>query len=194
MIKVLILLLLCYAKIAFSVSNNAFIDFLLPLQSLRAEFVQTTYNDNNIAINTKSGTLTFKRPKQLLWRTLIPNEQILLFNNNQLWLLDVEIEQSNQLPLDKIEQSPLYWLITSPKNLANIPNFSHQSTDGIDWYQTSQHSPQYQQLKFGFKNQILHAILLKNALEQTVSVVFNKVSINPDISPKVFAIDLDPSL
>lgn len=191
MIKTLILLGLCYAPAAFGASN-LFVDFFSPLHSLQAEFTQKTYNENGALINTASGLLFFKRPKQLLWHTLSPNEQILLMNNNALWLIDVEIEQSQQLSLDKINQSPLYWLINKPKSLADIPSFEYQHA-GIDWYQTLRNSPQYRQLKFGFKDKILNTILLQNLLDQTVVVVFDKMSINSDIAQEVFEINIDPT-
>lgn len=192
MIKILALLVLGYANATFS-ANNAFVDFFTPLQSLRADFTQNTYNENGALISTTSGLFAFKRPQQLLWHTLNPNEQILLLDNNQLWLIDIEIEQSNQLPIDKINQSPLYWLINPPKSLTNTPNFTHQS-GGIDWYQTAQKSSQYQQLQFGFKNGQLYAISLRNKLGQNVVIVFDKLSVNTDINPKVFEIDVNPVL
>lgn len=193
MIRIFILLILFYTNLALSAGNNSFIDFFSSLESLRTEFTQNTYNDNNELISTTSGILTFKRPNQLLWHTLSPNEQILLLNNNQLWLIDVEIEQSNLLPLNIINQSPLYWLITKPQSLTNIPNFATLRA-GINWYQTSQSSPQYRQLQFGFKDKTLYAISLKNPLDQKVVVVFDKLNINIEILSEVFEINTDPIL
>ena len=161
MIKYLALLVLFWANTAFSITSNKFSHFFNALTSLQADFIQTTYNDKGALINTASGSFIFNRPKQFRWHTTTPNEQILLLNNNELWLIDVELEQAGLQKSQDLSQTPLYWLINKPNTIKNIPTFSHQQ-DGVDWYKANSHSSQYQQLIFGFKDKALHAISLKN--------------------------------
>jgi outer membrane lipoprotein-sorting protein len=47
--------------------------------------------------------------------------------------------------------------------------------------------------EFGFQNGLLSAIVLINNLEQTVSVSFDQLDINPSITPKTFELTIDPS-
>ena len=191
MIKSVVLLALFWANTVLSVPNNQFSDFFNTLESFSANFTQYTYSDTNALIHTTSGTFIFNHPKQLRWHTIIPNEQILLLNNNELWLVDVELEQASLQQTNDLSKTPLYWLVNKPNSLNNLPIFSHQQ-DGVDWYQVSKNSSQYQQLYFGFKDETLHTISLKNELEQTILVLFDQATINPTIKPQAFELNLDP--
>jgi outer membrane lipoprotein carrier protein len=192
MIKPVVLLALFWANTVLSVPNNQFSDFFNTLESFSANFTQYTYSDTNALIHTTSGTFIFNHPKQLRWHTIIPNEQILLLNNNELWLVDVELEQASLQQTKDLSKTPLYWLVTKPNSLNNPPIFSHQK-DNIDWYQANQHSSQYQQLLFGFEDKTLRAVSVINELEQTILILFDQVSINPTIKPQFFKLNLDPA-
>jgi len=190
MIKSLALLVLFWVNTAFSTTSNQFSHFFNELTSLQADFIQTTHNDKGTLINTASGSFIFNRPKQLRWHTTTPNEEILLLNNNELWLIDIELEQASLQKSQDLSQTPLYWLINKPNTIKNIPTFSRQQ-DGIDWYKANSHSSQYQQLVFGFKDKVLHAISLKNSLDQTILIIFEKALMNPTIKLKAFDLKLD---
>lgn len=185
------LLVLFWINTATSANSNQFDIFFNGLESLNANFNQTTYSDTRVLLNNASGRFTFKRPKQLRWHTTKPNEHILLLNSNELWLIDVELEQAILQKNQDLSQTPLYWLINKPSSMIHTPKFSHRK-NSIDWYQTDKHLTQYQQLLFGFKNTKLYAISLKNALGQTVLIVFDKVVINAEIKPKTFTLNLGP--
>ncbi len=172
-------------------TDNQFVNFFTQLESLSANFTQKTYSENNTLIGVTSGQLVFNRPRQLKWYTNTPNEQILLLNDNQLWLIDIELEQASLQSIQDLSQSPLYWLLNKPSLDVDVPKFSHQY-DGVSWYQTHDNSSKAQQLNFGFENQILKAISLKNALEQSVVIVFTDVVINPRINLQVFKPNLEP--
>ena len=185
------LLVLLWINTAISANNNQFDDFFNALESLSADFNQTTYSDTGILLNNASGRFAFKRPQQLRWHTTKPNEQILLLNNNEFWLIDVELEQASLQVNQDLSQTPLYWLINKPESIANMPTFSYRK-NGVDWYGTDRLSSQYQQLYFGFEGKTLRAISLKNQLEQTIIILFDQLSVNPIIKPQTFDLNLDP--
>jgi outer membrane lipoprotein carrier protein len=186
MTKILVVLSIFWANTALS-ANHQFSDFFNSLESLKANFTQTTYSDTHSLLSTTSGTLTFKRPQRLRWHTAQPNEQILLLNNDELWLVDTELEQASLQQIQDLSQTPLYWLINKPSTLQNLPIFSHQENH-IDWYKTNTLT---QVLKFGFKDDLLHAISLKNELEQTVLIVFDQIDTKPNIEHGAFELRID---
>jgi len=190
-IRILALLPLFWMQIAVAATNNQFYDFFNTLNSLKANFIQTTFDDKDVLIYTAAGSLIFNHPKQLRWHTTTPNEQTLLLNNNELWLVDAELEQAVLQKSKDLSKTPLYWLINKPNTIKNIPTFSHQQ-DGIDWYKANSHSSQYQQLIFGFKDKALHVISLKNPLDQTIVIVFKDTLANPVIKPQDFDLKLGP--
>ncbi len=184
MIKILAVLSIFWANTALS-TNHQFSDFFNSLESLKANFTQTTFNETGALIQTTSGTLAFQRPAQIHWHTTSPNEQILLLNNNELWLIDTELEQASLQQTQDLSQTPLHWLINKPNTLKNPPTFSYNKR-GVDWYTT-------QTLKFGFKGGLLHAISFENELGQTILITFDQLNTQPNINPNIFKLRLDPS-
>ena len=190
-IKRLLLLLLFWANIV-SATNHQFTDFFNNLESLHANFIQNTYSKDDKLLNSASGSVAFNRPKQLRWQTNTPNEQILLLNDNQFWLIDVELEQAVLQQITDLAKTPLYWLINKPSALKNIPIFSHRQAD-FDWYEANSNSAKYQQLEFAFSGATLSAVAFKNALQQTVVIMFYDVKINQTINPQTFELNLGPA-
>ncbi len=157
------------------------------MESLSAEFNQNTFDEYQQLIASSKGIIQFKRPQLLLWHTLAPNDQRLLLKADELWLIDAELEQASLQKIDNLINSPLYWLISRPNETDNPP--SHQQTvDGIDWYLNDNN----QQLAFGFKDGVFHAIKLKNELSQTIQIQLDNVKINPIIDSSVFKLNLHP--
>ena len=117
-----------------------------------------------------------------------PNEQILLLNHNELWLVDVELEQATLQKTTDLSKTPLYWLVNKPDRIKNTPVFSH-TEQGTDWYKTTQENTLY----FGFDNNTLSAISLKNELGQTILINFDRLNINPKIDTKAFVLTINPN-
>lgn len=185
MIKILTLLSAFWASTALG-EKRQFSDFFNPLESLSANFTQTTYSNTGALIQNTSGAFDFKRPQQLRWHTIQPNEQILLLNNNELWLIDIDLEQASLQKNQDLSKTPLHYLINKPGAITNMPKFAY-SKEGIDWYIDNT-----QNLSFGFKGKLLQAVSLKNKLEQTVLIIFSQLKINPKIKPEIFKLKLNP--
>lgn len=186
MIKTLALLSIFWANTALA-SNHQFTNFFNALDSLSANFTQTTYGETGVLIQTTTGTLAFQRPQQLRWHTTQPSEQILLLNNNELWLIDTELEQASLQQIQDLSQTPLYYLVNKPSSITNTPKFAY-SKEGLDWYTANT-----QDLTFGFKGKSLQAISLKNELGQTILINFNQLAVNPEINPETFILALNPA-
>ncbi len=187
MTKFLSTLILIFYSFSFANSNHEFSNFFNSFERLSANFTQSTYSNTGALLANSSGTLLFKRPQQLIWHTLIPNEQILLLNNTGLWLVDIELEQASLMQTTDLTQTPLYWLINRPSDISHTPQYTH-TKDKIDWYSTQKAN----QLSFGFKDSTLQAITLNNELDQTILVTFNSVTINPNIKTNAFELNLAP--
>ncbi|ABL01845.1 outer membrane lipoprotein carrier protein LolA [Candidatus Ruthia magnifica str. Cm (Calyptogena magnifica)] len=180
-------LILIFSNFSFANSNHGFSNFFNSFERLSANFTQITYSNTGTLLASSSGTLLFKRPQQLIWHTLIPNERILLLNNTELWLIDIELEQASLIQATNLTQTPLYWLISQPSDISHTPQYTH-TKDKIDWYSTQQAN----QLSFGFKDDVLQAITFNNKLDQTILVNFDSISINPNIKINAFELNLAP--
>ncbi|SFV88807.1 Outer membrane lipoprotein carrier protein LolA [hydrothermal vent metagenome] len=165
-----------------------FTQFFNTLESLKSNFTQTVYSAGDIFISENSGKFTFQRPQQLRWHTTTPNEQILILNNNELWLVDTELEQAVLQKTKDFSETPLYWLINKPDALKDTPKYAY-SEGGIDWYSVNEST---QPVKFGFVGNKLTTISLENELDQVIYIVFNDMQVNTKINPKAFELDISP--
>lgn len=153
---------------------NDFANFFASFETLSADFHQTLLDAQNRQLETSQGQLLFARPEHLRWETTHPTQQVLLLNNQQLYLIDYDLEQVSQRSLENMGGTPLYWLAHSPETLEALPEYSH-SHEGIDWYRANE------QLSFGFQEARLHAIRHTNDLAQTILIQLDNLIINPEI-------------
>ncbi|CAC9958126.1 hypothetical protein [uncultured Gammaproteobacteria bacterium] len=186
MIKILTLISVLWANVAFS-ERNQFSEFFNSIESLSANFSQTIYDEGLTLLSATTGNFSFQRPQQLHWHTVSPNEQILLLNNDELWQIDIELEQAILQQTKDFSKTPLYWLINKPDSIKNTPKFSHQEGD-INWYlAVNTHS---QPIEFGFIDGLLHAISLENELGQIVTISFKQLRVNPNIPAQAFELSV----
>ncbi len=191
-IKVFILITALWANVAISGNSktNQFFEFFNSVESLKANFSQTVYDEGFTLISSTTGSFAFQRPKKLFWHTKKPNDQILLLNNHELWQIDTELEQAVLQEKKDLSKTPLYWLINRPDSLKNTPKFSHSEGD-IDWYLAA--NTYSQPIEFGFTDGLLRAISLDNELGQIITITFDQLAINPTITPKTFELSIDSS-
>ncbi|SMM98265.1 Outer membrane lipoprotein carrier protein LolA [uncultured Candidatus Thioglobus sp.] len=180
--KLLAALFICYSSYA---QANTFSQFFNAFETLSANFAQQTISESGALLNHSSGYLLFKRPQQFIWQIERPNQQTLLLNDKQLWLVDTELEQASRKDVSTIKNTPLYWLLNRGNQLQKRPEYSHTQA-GIDWFVTQQKN----KLSFGFVNKKLHTITLINPLNQTIVVQFNAVVLNADIAENAFKLNL----
>ena len=186
-IKLFILISALWANIALG-ERNQFAEFFNSANSLSASFSQAVYDESFNLLSSTTGTFAFQRPQQLRWHTKQPNGQILLLNNNDMWTIDIELEQAVLQKITDFSKTPLYWLINKPDSIDNTPKFSHH-VGGMDWYLAKADE---QALEFGFMDGLLSAITLENELGQIVSITFDQMRINPNITAKTFEPNINP--
>ncbi len=168
--KTIILLLLSTQIFA-----NDYVNFFNKINSFSANFTQTI--DGN---QSSAGEMFFLRKNKIKWHIKTPNEQILLLNNGKFINYDIELEQA--VIKNYNNNKLLRYIITKPKDLLQLPIFLFKK-DKVNFYQISN-------IIFGFKNKILHNIVLVNNLEQKVIITFNNVVINPQLSADSFKLEL----
>ena len=176
-------LTLCFCSV--TLANNEFEDFFNSFETLSADFIQQIHTDEKKPLTQTSGYLRFKRPVSFIWQTRSPIKQTLLFNNHELWLVDTELEQASQRAMTELKETPLYWLLNRPEQLQSLPKYTH-SESNVNWYATQQPN----QLSFGFRQNLLHAIRLTNPLGQKIQVTFSKMALNPKLEKTDFVLEL----
>lgn len=88
-------------------------DYLATMTGFTAKFAQTVYDEQQQVLQRSSGEVAIKRPGKLRWQVEMPDEELLIANDDVLWLYSPFLEQVSIYSLsDAIGQSP-FMLLTS---------------------------------------------------------------------------------
>ncbi len=165
---------------------------LTPLQSMQAEFVQTT--KNNPARQPKpgqlmrphagtqkfSGVMQVKRPGQFRWETRSPMKQLIVTNGKTVWIYDEDLQQATRQQLDaQIANTPALLFSGHPSAIAKSfrvtqPNPTQpyfvlypRTADGA-----------FDSLAIRFQGNVPAAMELRDSLGQQTTIQFAKVTKN----------------
>ncbi|MBD1388547.1 outer membrane lipoprotein chaperone LolA [Neiella sp. HB171785] len=87
--------------------------YLASMTGFTAKFEQTVYDEQQQVLQQSTGNLAIKRPGMLRWQVETPDEELLIANNDALWLYSPFLEQVSIYDLQAaIGQSP-FMLLTS---------------------------------------------------------------------------------
>lgn len=157
------------------------------LQSLRADFVQTVFDDQSRLIQTSSGRMLMQKPGRFRWDYQEPYPQVIVADGERLWLYDKELEQVTVRPLEQaLTATPLALLSgVAPIEEAFIVGDQLQRAD-MQWYALYPRveQPEFKVLRVGFKSGKLDMIELEDAFNQLTRLSFEDLEPNADIDPR----------
>jgi len=159
--------------------------------AMRANFSQTLYMDPKTKPRKASGKMAVKRPQQFRWETTNPNHQILIANQDTLWIYDVDLEQAIKQKLNKQQSdSPAVFL---SGDLSNLPQ-RYEIKEIIDkikdakTFELKAKSPEdmFQTIRLRFRSNKLRVMTVVTRIEQRSVFNFDQVKLNQPLSTKLF--------
>ena len=186
-----IFLLLCaLAPHALAVDGPARLHaFLEQVHSLRADFVQSLYDEESRKLDESSGKVYIARPGRFRWDYTEPYLQEIVGDGEKVWIYDSELEQVTVRPLgDALGDTPVM-LLSSVEPVEN--SFEVRAVEGPDGYQWAELTPRGDQVSFtsirlGFDDETLRVMELTDAFGQLTRLRFAEVERNPDLEPGLF--------
>lgn len=73
--------------------------------TLTADFTQTLKHQQSGTTEERTGSITFKKPQALLWKTLEPANELIIINDEAIWNYLVEEEVVYKYPLEMLKDS-----------------------------------------------------------------------------------------
>ncbi|WP_096619990.1 outer membrane lipoprotein chaperone LolA [Candidatus Enterovibrio altilux] len=124
--QMLLSLLLC-APVVLASPKQELSTRLDKLNSFTAVFKQMVTSPEGEVISESEGTLAMKRPNLFHWKTIIPDENLLVFDGETLWYYSPVIEQVTAMRLDDmISKTPFSLLIRNDSRNWQNYNVSHE--------------------------------------------------------------------
>ena len=166
--------------------------YLDHLKTLRASFLQTLSDGQGREIDRASGTIIVERPGKFSW-DIHPQSgsgagtagQLLVCDGRNLWFFDRDLEQVTVKPVDAaLSATPALLLsgaVDVRKNFSITPAGERQ---GLQWVLVEPHGAEadFREALFGFDKGELKRMILEDKLDQTATVMLDKVARNAPVS------------
>ncbi len=159
------------------------------LESLRADFIQTVYDEQSRLIEASSGRVHMQKPGRFSWDYQEPAVQMVIADGERLWFYDVDLEQVSVKRMDEaLATTPMALLSgAAPIDKAFTVGETFMQ-GGLQWCELRPKDSQgeFKSLWVAFEGDILRTIELEDAFNRRTRLSFEKLERNVDIEPALF--------
>ena len=178
--------------------------YLDNLKTLRASFLQTLADSQGHEIDRATGTIVVQRPGKFRWEihpqaaggpAAAPGGQpaagqpsagqLMVCDGRNLWFLDRDLDQVTVKPVDSaLSATPAMLLSGAVDVRRNFTIASAGERQGLQWVLVEPHGAEadFREALFGFDRGELRRMILEDKLDQTATVIFDKVERNVPVS------------
>lgn len=160
------------------------------MTTLQGKFAQTLYDNKGEQIEQSSGTFVLQRPGKFYWKTEQPYPQLLVSNQQTIWLYDSDLEQVTVRPFsDDLQQTPALLLSEDIDKLRK--SFSIQRTAPVAGQEKFTLTPKiteglFQQLTLIFVSGQLQEFHLQDNLGQLTHFALSAAERNQAVDEDLF--------
>jgi outer membrane lipoprotein carrier protein len=174
--------------------------YLDNLKTLRATFLQTLADPHGREIDRATGTLVVDRPGRFRWEIHPQPDsdggkagsaassagQLMVCDGKNLWFLDRDLQQVTVKPVDSaLSATPAMLLSGTVDVRKNFKITPAGERMGLTWVLVEPQGAQadFRDALFGFDHGELKRMILEDKLDQTATIVFEKVERNRPVDP-----------
>lgn len=168
--------------------------YLGDLNSLSGRFAQRQYDDTGELILEASGQFNLQRPGKFRWHTQEPFEQLLISDQQTIWLYDPDLEQVTIKPYtEDLAQTPAVILSGSADKIAQqfqVSETQNTQNEAIFVLTPNTESALFVDLRLSFSEQKLTTIVLNDSLGQRTEFALTEALLNPEQSAGLFTFEV----
>lgn len=191
-INQLIVIFLFTTTSVFAASSSAALSELLnSVQSMQANFTQTIKDTRGKKGQSSTGKMALQRPGKFRWEIIKPMPQLIIANQQKLWIYDPDLEQVTIRSLKgSSDETPA--LLLSHDNAALDSHFDismqEDKASGWQWFKLKPKKTDnmFNTVQIGFQNKHLQEMQLEDNLGNVTLIVFSKLQTNPSLSASLF--------
>jgi outer membrane lipoprotein carrier protein len=175
--------------------------YLDNLKTLRTTFLQTLADPHGREIDRATGTLIVQRPGKFSW-DIHPQPadgvtaaaaassagaagQLMVCDGVNLWFYDRDLQQVTVKPVDAaLSATPAMLLSGAVDVRKSFVITSAGQREGLDWVLVEPNGAQadFRSALFGFEHGELRRMILEDKLDQTATIIFQKIERNVPVS------------
>lgn len=176
--------------------------YLDNLKTLRTTFLQTLADPHGREIDRASGTLIVQRPGKFSWdihpQPVVGTDgaagsnagaggagQLMVCDGVNLWFYDRDLQQVTVKPVDAaLSATPAMLLSGAVDVRKSFAISSAGQREGLDWVLVEPNGAQadFRSALFGFEHGELRRMILEDKLDQTATIIFQKIERNVPVS------------
>lgn len=161
------------------------------LHSLQANFKQTIRSADDRILQQSTGTMALQRPGKFRWMVEDPNKQLIIANNDKLWIYDEDLSQLTIQSVAKSKNTPAFLLSDNNQNILkkfSITKIKLGETEAQGFLlQPRQKDSLFTSLQLIFKQNVLSQIIMTDGLDQTTTIKFSKSKANAELAAQIFS-------
>ena len=172
-------------------------DYFRGLESLKADFVQTVFDDQARLVQTSSGRMYMQRPGKFSWDYEEPYPQLIIADGSRLWLYDSDLAQVTVKLMDKALSATPLALLSGAAPIEDAFTVGEQTEKGgLQWFELRPKDPdaEFASLWIGFDGDTLAAIELADRFGQRTRLSFDNLERNVKIDPAMFIFHPPPGV
>ena len=160
------------------------------VSSMQAQFVQTVKDNRGKLIQRSSGQMAILRPGKFRWDMKKPVPQLIIANNERLYIYDPDLLQVTIRPFKATEgEAPALLLSRHMTDLDK--DFTIKilpAAAGLSWYEllSKQKDGTFANIQIGFKNNEIREMHLEDSLGQKTHIQFQRVKTNINLPASLF--------
>lgn len=168
-------------------ASNELSALLGHFSSIQANFTQQIMDGQGNIVQKSSGKMQLKRPGLFRWETKEPTAQLIIANDNDLWVYDPDLEQATVQDLQQVGgNAPAFLLSGSMKTILEKFEVSLESSKDQDkWFRLTpkQNKKQdlFQWIDLHFNNGELAGMRFQDSLNQLTELKFSDIKLNKKI-------------
>ena len=192
--KSVAILLALTSMVFFSVgalaTDSAIEGLLESNRNIEGEFRQVTYGEQGKQLQASEGIFLLASPSQFVWDSVTPFAQRIISDGKTITVWDVDLEQATQKPFaGAVGNSPAALLGRPAAEV--LPHYTVTEL-GTEKFRLAPKGGQdlFQHLTLSFRNGVISAMSILDALGQTTVIEFNNVEAHDGVAKENFVIDL----
>src|SRR5699024_8534855 len=178
----------------FAQDTTALVHLLEGVKTLDTQFEQVMLDRDETRLQTSSGHMWVQRPRQFRWHATEPFEQLVVSDDNKVWIHDVDLEQVIERPLgNEIGETPALLLSGDSTMIANeftVKKIREQGKSVTFQLTPKDDEQMFDVLEMSFEGKTPTSMRLEDSLGQKTSFNFIKPKLNGRIKADRFTFNI----
>lgn len=191
-----ILMLVLAAPLAHAGARDQLDAFGAGMTGMAADFEQRVHAPDGELLESSSGKLELRAPRQFRWEVVEPFPQVIVADGTHVWIHDPDLEQVTVRIQSHEEQgSPLSVLVDPTELDRQFEVVEGVQSDGMSWLALTPRKPEdspFESARLGFDDSGLVVMEMSDGLGQRTEVRFRDWQRNPAFDAGTFAFTPPP--